>query len=399
MATLILRSKLFVPSRLATDVDNPVRIVVGQHLIGIHNSNLTAYNAATCPTATSTACTAIWESPTIHPGSIASDGSSIFATGPGPSAHENTLYVTDANGMPTWSAEFPYVQGTDNPYADGLAISGGHALFAIGNLHHGSNYRDRSVHVFSSAGCGASVCSPLRTINTLGTTNIVGDAHHLYALVNGQENGSPITRVQAIDLDAGGTAWRSSWNVVTNQVIPPSGRLAIRGSSLYVSLNASDGGPARTDVYDLGAACPGSPATCTATGSSGEYVLAAVAGTTITYSSSGQLLWYDTSLQSCLGVPMPCTPFASSAAGGASGAAAIANGVLFIVQGTQLLAFDQHGQRACSGAPKVCASLFSYDLGTNNTTMHIAVWDGRLYLQTHNFSNNNNVQHVFTAPS
>ena len=382
------------------DGDHPAEIIVGSHLVGVHNGHLAAYDAGKCPTPSSAACTPIWETPTIPPIQIASDGGAIFATGPGPVSHDNTLYATDSGGTPTWSAEFPYLQGTDNPYLDGLAVAGGHTVFGIGNLHHGTSYRDRSIHVFATQGCGAASCQPLHTIQTLGTANIAADAHRVYALVSASENGTPTTRVEAFDLDTGARVWESAWNVVTDSVIPPSASLVIRGTRLYAQIAAYNANPAHDDVYDLAATCPGTPAMCTSTGTFGDSVAAVTQTVTVTTAADGRLLWYDTSSQTCAGVPTPCVPFASTAANAApSGVWAIANGVMIAVRGAQLLAFDEHGAVGCSGAPKICAPLFTFDLGTNASTMNVSVWDGRLYARTRNFTTAVDTEHVFVAPS
>lgn len=163
---------------------------------------------------------------------------------------------------------------------------------------------------------------------------------------------------------------------------------------------ASNGGPAHTDVYDLGASCTGSPATCSSTGTFGDAIFAVSSATTVTSGVGGGLAWYDTTSQTCTGVPIPCVAFATTAAN-ATPARVVgrATGVMFASRGSEIVASDERGAAGCSGRPKICAPPWTYDLGANTRIMNVAIWEGRVYLWTRNFTTDVDTQHVFIAPA
>jgi hypothetical protein len=88
---------------------------------------------------------------------------------------------------------------------------------------------------------------------------------------------------------------------------------------------------------------------------------------------------------SCSGTPVVCVPMWTtsgvpvSTAGG--GTPAIANGVIYIADGSTLYAFDATESAACSGTPKTCAPLWTATLSAGGATT-VAVAGGIVYVGT-----------------
>jgi len=93
----------------------------------------------------------------------------------------------------------------------------------------------------------------------------------------------------------------------------------------------------------------------------------------------------------CSGSPTVCVPIWTTtgipASIGNTGSPAIANGVIYIANGT-LYAFDAAGSKNCSGPPKVCAPLWTAATSNNptysapavaNGTVYVSSWDSKLY--------------------
>jgi Protein kinase domain/PQQ-like domain len=93
----------------------------------------------------------------------------------------------------------------------------------------------------------------------------------------------------------------------------------------------------------------------------------------------------------CSGSPIVCVPMWTTVglpvSSGNTGSPAIANGVLYIANQT-LYAFDATGSANCSGAPKVCAPLWTAATSDSptysapavaNGTVYVGSWDSKLY--------------------
>jgi hypothetical protein len=87
----------------------------------------------------------------------------------------------------------------------------------------------------------------------------------------------------------------------------------------------------------------------------------------------------------CSGTPVVCVPMwttnGAPESTGNSGSPAIANGVLYLANGT-LYAFDAAGSANCSGTPKVCAPLWTAAMPGGPTYSAPAVADGVVYVGT-----------------
>ena len=77
----------------------------------------------------------------------------------------------------------------------------------------------------------------------------------------------------------------------------------------------------------------------------------------------------------------------------------IADGVVYAAIGTRLLAYDEAAAQGCTGAPRICTPVWTYDFGTAGITTDFSLWAGHIYVTTRNLQTGNNTQHVFSLPS
>ncbi len=120
--------------------------------------------------------------------------------------------------------------------------------------------------------------------------------------------------------------------------------------------------------------CSGTPVTCNPlwTGGGGTYNdnvspgAPTVSNGVVYYESATNLYAFDADGgTNCSGSPTTCHPLWTAAFGGAFvPSLAVANGILYASSGVQgaLVAFDANGVTNCSGTPKVCTSLWTYDV-------------------------------------
>jgi outer membrane protein assembly factor BamB len=89
----------------------------------------------------------------------------------------------------------------------------------------------------------------------------------------------------------------------------------------------------------------------------------------------------------CSGVPKTCTPLWTASPGGSEGGfrpPAVANGVVYVSGGQDLLGFDAAGSVNCSGTPRVCAPLWTaprdgFGPVVANGMVYLGSADGNLY--------------------
>jgi outer membrane protein assembly factor BamB len=95
-----------------------------------------------------------------------------------------------------------------------------------------------------------------------------------------------------------------------------------------------------------------------------------------------QLAAYDAAgVTNCSGAPKVCTPLWVSdiwTGGGDEAAPAIADGIVYRAVGSQLRAYDLHGQQNCSGTPVVCQRLWVASVGNGITAPAVA--NGLVYV-------------------
>ncbi len=120
--------------------------------------------------------------------------------------------------------------------------------------------------------------------------------------------------------------------------------------------------------------CSGTPVTCNPlwTGGGGTYNdnvspgAPTVSNGVVYYESATNLYAFDADGgTNCSGSPTTCHPLWTAAFCGAFvPSLAVANGILYASSGVQraLVAFDANGVTNCSGTPKVCTSLWTYDV-------------------------------------
>jgi outer membrane protein assembly factor BamB len=142
--------------------------------------------------------------------------------------------------------------------------------------------------------------------------------------------------------------------------------------------------------------CSGSPKTCaplwTATIGSGVSTSPTVTNGVVYVGSQypdDQLYAFDaTGNTNCSGTPKTCAPlWTASVNGGVSSSIAVLNGIAYVASnglggmpGNDLAAFDATGSTNCSGSPKTCSPLWTYDTGAIATSP--AVSNGEVYVGT-----------------
>jgi len=98
--------------------------------------------------------------------------------------------------------------------------------------------------------------------------------------------------------------------------------------------------------------------------------------TTVQLGSDRQLAAYDAAgVTNCSGTPKVCSPLWVSdvwTGGGEEAAPAIADGIVYRAVGSQLRAYDLHGQQGCSGAPVVCQRLWVAEAGAGVSAPAVA---------------------------
>ena len=135
--------------------------------------------------------------------------------------------------------------------------------------------------------------------------------------------------------------------------------------------------------------CSGVPKTCAPlwTGSTGGSLFsspAVVNGVLYIGSEDGKLYAFDPSgTTNCSGAPKTCAPLWTAQVGTGAGvyaSPAVANGIVYVGSQTSggLDAFDAAGNTNCSGVPKQCAALWTYDTG--DTSSSAAVINGVLFV-------------------
>jgi hypothetical protein len=357
------------------------QIMIGNDVIGTDpaSGDITLVDASSCPEPGDGACPKRWSRATKASGNFSSDGVTVFSSGGSDAASvaANFVEATRRDGTPAWSAKFPFLVSTDNPRSTATAVTGGHVLAAIDEQAHGDSAVWRTVEVLPADGCGAATCTPTRSIDTLGTTNLAASGSTLFALASTVENRQLTTRLQAIDLDSGAIQWRSAWSAPDDNQSPAGGVLVVHGARLYFSNSHT------TSVYDTtGASCPETPRVCspTATMSLGPTTFAPVGAVSdrVAMAVGTTIAWFD---PGCTGT---CTPFATTAAKQVQATVgAIANDIVFTTRGGVLSAYDANAVKGCSGTPRVCTPVWSYTLAGRSDVLSLEVWNGRVYVGTY----------------
>jgi outer membrane protein assembly factor BamB len=134
--------------------------------------------------------------------------------------------------------------------------------------------------------------------------------------------------------------------------------------------------------------CSGVPKTCAPlwTGSTGRSIFsspAVVNGVVYIGSDDGNLYAFDAAGNTnCAGTPKACAPLWTAPVNtgiGVEASPTVSNGIVYVgsSQGGEY-AFDAAGNTNCSGVPKVCTALWTYDMG--GTSSSAAVVNGVLYV-------------------
>jgi hypothetical protein len=101
-------------------------------------------------------------------------------------------------------------------------------------------------------------------------------------------------------------------------------------------------------------------------------------------SNEEQLLAFDAGgVTNCSGTPTTCSPLWTGALNGApstdyGSSPAVANGIVYAPRGGALQAFDADGVTNCSGTPKTCTPLWSYNVAVAGASPSVA--DGLLFI-------------------
>lgn len=378
---------------LGTQADAPAQIVMGTRVLGAYGGVLAALDSTTCPAPGDAACPVTWSQPNAGAAHLATDGATIFSGGrvDGPASYERTLQLnaTSLAGTPRWSANFPYAISTDNPFIDDVTVTGDSALLGVSELHHGTSYYARTLHVLPTAGCGTPTCSPSRSITTLGTANVATAGDTLIALVDATESGVPTTRIRAIDLHTGATRWKSAWHVTTDAVNPPAGSFIVRdGKVLWLRI-----GSGTVEAYGLDGTSCGGPCSPQLTVATRGLTLGSAYGPRLHIVTEGDRLeWLDADCRCSLASTLPGLPVRVWA---------VANGVLYASQGTKLMAFSSGATTGCaplgpSSPPIVCSPVWSSTLP--GEVRDALVWNGRVYVLAHSTTTGIETQHVFELP-
>jgi len=207
------------------------------------------------------------------------------------------------------------------------------------------------LYAFDATGaghCPAAGCTPLWTARTPGTGSVaIGDGDIFVA-----ESYGVAAFSAAGTANCSGTPkvctplWTTSTNIATGPGFTPGrGSPVVAGGVLYVP-----GG---------GGASP----------STGQALVAA-------FDAAGKT--------GCSGTPVICVPmWTTTGPPSSSGSPAVANGVLYIADGT-LYAFDAAGSANCTGTPRACAPLWTAPVSTRVTAGAPAVADGLVYVGSGN---------------
>jgi outer membrane protein assembly factor BamB len=236
---------------------------------------------------------------------------------------------------------------------------------------------DGNLYAFDAAGninCSGTpkTCTPLWTAHT-GAAILSSPAISGGVVYVGSDNG------KLYAFDAAGNQNCSG----TPKVCAPLWTSSYLGGSVYSSPAVANGsvfvGSGNDDLYAFDAAgninCTGSPKTCSPLWSAvttgvGISSSPAVAGGVV-YITSGDGTFYAFDAAgsiNCSGSPKSCLPLWNSNLldDGTTSSPAVAYGNVYFGQGGggKLDAFDAAGNTDCSGSPKICSPVWSYEVGT-----------------------------------
>lgn len=222
---------------------------------------------------------------------------------------------------------------------------------------------------------------------------IAGPVHKvLYATVS-QPGGAGLQARDATDA-SGPLLWNGGLG------IGGGGRPVVAGGVVFAQGATVSGRQVR--AFDAAGitGCSGVPKVCAPLWSTDDLATSvresslAVASGVLFRASGPSLRAYDgTGTLGCTGAPKICAPLWSAPVGGTTTSApAVANGVVYIgADDGTVSAFDSRGIKGCSGVPKVCTPLWSANVGAPVGDVEIA--DGRVFVPSANGSVT-----VFTLP-
>jgi outer membrane protein assembly factor BamB len=236
--------------------------------------------------------------------------------------------------------------------------------------HTGHNLVESAIGLDSVAGLEDSFRGPDESAGTVtvvrGTAYIVGTRLVAYDATGAQCTGTPK------QCDPLWTATPSG--AMTPQAVGSGGVFVGAGNALI--------------AYDSNGVnnCSGSPKLCQPvwTASVPDFVRTPTVANDVVYvtSNDGALRAYDaTGTTGCTGAPKVCEPMWSAATGDSIIAgASVSKGVVYVATGGgSLFAFDATGTTNCSGSPKTCAPLWSADAGVYLTLGGPAVANDTVY--------------------
>lgn len=364
------------------------------------NGTLQAYDATGADHCSGSplTCSPMWTSSTVAGQSITVDHGKVYAAGM-TSQGGNGLWVYDAAGVtncggtpkvcdPLWTTgAFHYVGPGAPVVSNGVVyVSGYRSIEAPpGNAY---------VIAYDAAGstnCSLGVCAPL-----WWTSGATGDV--LYSAPIAAGNGlvfavSGGSASKVVSFDAAGSQGCSGSPKVCAPVwsaSPPTslsyGGPAVADGTLYVA-----GYGQTLYAYDAvgSTSCSGAPKTCSPlwTAAVGDTRNTPAVGEGMVYveNVSGTVRAFDaTGTDGCTGSPKVCTArwtYAPNVTGYlVGGSPAGANGVLYEVTPDSLFrALDASGSIGCSGMPKTCTPLWSYNTGYISSDASPAIVNDTVY--------------------
>jgi outer membrane protein assembly factor BamB len=302
----------------------------------------------------------------------------------------NRLYAFDAkattscSGTPKVCAQLWRSSSLGGDIVASPAVAGGR-VFVVSQ-----GDRIQALDATGTTGCSGipKTCSPLWVTPLLNDP--IASPTVTKGLVYVEQTEAAAT-VFALDAATGAHVWDSVPEEASTGFIKQFGAVAVANGVAYATLSdivSSDG----EGLYAFDAAgntnCSGSPKSCAPLWRANfKYFLedgaspAVAGGVVYVVDNDGLLRAYDSGgVTGCSGAPKVCAPLWTANAGEGNRAPAVANGRVYVTSGGTVKAFDAAGTQNCSGSPKVCTALWtSPALGTISRSSPV-VANGLLFI-------------------
>jgi hypothetical protein len=288
--------------------------------------------------------------------------------------------VTNCSGTPTvcqplWTATAGGTTTTSTVVANGVVYDAGGAAYDANGVTNCSGTPKVCLPLFSVTGFSGTPNSPAVSNGVLYLTNTSGELFAFSA--NGTTNCSGTPRLCS-------PLWTATMGTATTASQP-----AVSGGVVYAeSIN-------ELFAFDANGVtnCSGTPTTCsplwtaalTAVSPPQPAALPLAVANGIVYATAAGVQAFDANgVTNCSGTPKTCTPlwsynvgFLGPRLGDFVASSSVANGLVFI---GNLMAFDANGKTNCSGTPVVCNPLWTGPATGTSLLGPAAIANGKVYV-------------------